>query len=100
MIAIGWTSAWRAALSSRRRGLLLGVVPAWLTIGIALVFMAAEGYHVALAAGTIARYAAGAAVTAGFLTAAPLGAPCVGESTLGSPSELGRMETVHSKRLG
>jgi hypothetical protein len=65
-----------------------------------LVFMAAEGYHVALAAGTIARNAAGAAMTAGFLTAAPLGAPYVGESTLESPSELGRMETVHSKRLG
>jgi hypothetical protein len=38
--------------------------------GVALVLMAAEGYHVALAAGTIARYAAGATMTAAFKTAA------------------------------
>jgi hypothetical protein len=37
-----------------------GVVAAAPAAGIALVFVAAKGYHVALAAGTIARYAAGA----------------------------------------
>jgi hypothetical protein len=46
------------------------VVAAGLTTGIALVFVTAKRYHVAVAAGTFARYAAGATVTEAFMTAA------------------------------
>jgi hypothetical protein len=64
---------WPADSRRRRRGLLIGVVPAGLATGIALVLVAVKGYHVALAAGTSGRYAAGATVTGAFMTAAPLG---------------------------
>ena len=49
------------------------MVAAGLTTGIALVFVAAEGYHVALAAGTTARYAADATLGAPLLAAAGVG---------------------------
>ena len=54
-------------------GLLFGLAAAALTTGITLAFVAAKGYHLALAAGTIARFAAGAVLGAGLLAAAGVG---------------------------
>jgi hypothetical protein len=51
-------------------GCYFGVVAAGRATGIALAFVAAKGYHVALAARTIARYAAGAALGAALPAAA------------------------------
>jgi ABC-2 type transport system permease protein len=50
-------------------GLLFGLVAAGLTTGISLAFVAAKGYDVALSAGTIVRFAAGATLGAGLLAA-------------------------------
>jgi len=54
-------------------GLLFGLVAAGLTTGISLSFVAAKGYHVALAWGTIARFAAGGILGSGLLAAAGVG---------------------------
>ncbi|HEX9342409.1 MAG TPA: hypothetical protein VF995_02175 [Actinomycetota bacterium] len=54
-------------------GLLFGLVATALTTGITLAFVAAKGYHVALAGGTIARFAAGAILGSGLLAAAGAG---------------------------
>jgi ABC-2 type transport system permease protein len=54
-------------------GMLFGLVAASLTTGISLAFVAAKGYDVALAWGTIARFAAGAILGSGLLAAIGVG---------------------------
>ncbi len=54
-------------------GLLFGLVAAGLTTGISLAFVAAKGYHLALAWGTIARFATGAILGPGLLAAVGVG---------------------------
>jgi hypothetical protein len=54
-------------------GMLFGLAAAVLATGITLAFVAAKGYHLALAAATIARFAADAVLGAGLLAAAGLG---------------------------
>jgi ABC-2 type transport system permease protein len=61
------------AIVAAGAGLLFGLVAAALTTGISLAFVAAKGYHVALAWATIARFAAGATLGAGLLAAAGVG---------------------------
>lgn len=51
-------------------GLVVGAVGTLVTTGIGLAFAGADGHHIAIAGGTIARYAAGAIVGAGLLAAA------------------------------
>jgi ABC-2 type transport system permease protein len=51
-------------------GLVFGLAGTVVTTGIGLAFAAGHGDHVAIAGGTIARYAAGAVVAGGLLTAA------------------------------
>ncbi len=51
-------------------GLVFGAVGTIVTTGIGLAFAGAHGDHIAIAGGTIARYAAGAIVGAGLLAAA------------------------------
>jgi ABC-2 type transport system permease protein len=65
-------------------GLLFGLVAAALTTGISLAFVAAKGYHVALSAGTIVRFAAGATLGAGLLAAAGVGLGSLLRSQLAS----------------
>src|SRR5262249_44597045 len=54
-------------------GLGFGVVATGFTTGISLAFVAAKGYPVALAWGTIARFAAGAILASGLLAAVGVG---------------------------
>jgi len=54
-------------------GLLFGLAAAVLATGITLAFVAPKVYHLALAAATIARFAAGAVLGAGLLAAAGVG---------------------------
>ena len=61
------------AVAAAGVGLLFGLVAAGLTTGISLAFVAAKGYDVALAWGTIARFGAGAILGAGLLAAAGVG---------------------------
>jgi ABC-2 type transport system permease protein len=51
-------------------GLIFGVVGTIVTTGIGLAFAGANGDHIAIAGGTIARYGAGAVIGAGLLAAA------------------------------
>jgi ABC-2 type transport system permease protein len=54
-------------------GMAFGLVAAGLTTGISLAFVAAKGYDVALAWGTIARFGAGAILGSGLLAAVGVG---------------------------
>ena len=64
------SGCWPVRRSPPSAGAAIGVVAAGRTAGIALVFVAAKAYHVALAARTIARYAADAALGAPLLAEA------------------------------
>jgi hypothetical protein len=65
-------------------GLLFGLVTSGAATGIALAFVAAKGYPVALGAATIARFAAGAVLGAGMLAAAGAGIGSLIRSQLAS----------------
>jgi ABC-2 type transport system permease protein len=54
-------------------GAACGLLAATVASGVALAFVAAKGYHVALPAGTFARYAAGAALAAALMAAVGVG---------------------------
>jgi len=57
------------AMAAAGAGLTFGLVAAGLSTGISLTFVAAKGYQVALAWGTIARFGAGAILGSGLLAA-------------------------------
>jgi ABC-2 type transport system permease protein len=61
------------AIAAAGVGLLFGLVAAGLSTGISLAFVAAKGYPVALAWGTIARFGAGAILGSGLLAAVGVG---------------------------
>ncbi len=54
-------------------GLLFGLVAAAVASGVGLGFVAARGYEVTVAGGTVVRYAAGAVLASGLLAAAGVG---------------------------
>lgn len=61
------------AVAAAAVGLGFGLAATGLATGIGLAFVAAKGYPVALAGGTIARFAAGAILASGLLAAAGVG---------------------------
>jgi ABC-type transport system involved in multi-copper enzyme maturation permease subunit len=65
-------------------GLMFGAVGFAVTAGIGLTFVAADGYHVALAGETIARFAAGAILGAGLLAAVGVGIGSLVRAQLGA----------------
>jgi hypothetical protein len=68
-------------------GLVFGAVGGAASTGTALAFTTAKGYHVALAAGTLLRYAGGAVLGSGLLAA-------VGFSLGADQSQLAAVVTV------
>jgi ABC-2 type transport system permease protein len=54
-------------------GAVFGLAAAALATGVGLAFVAANGYHVALATGTIARFAAGAVLASALMAAVGVG---------------------------
>ena len=62
------------AITAAGAGLVLGLAAAATATGIALGFAAANGYPLALPAGSITRFAAGAAIGSALLAAAGVGA--------------------------
>jgi ABC-2 type transport system permease protein len=61
------------AVAAAGVGLVFGLVGAAITTGVGLAFVAAKGDQVALAAGTIARFAAGTVLGSGLLAAVGVG---------------------------
>jgi ABC-2 type transport system permease protein len=61
------------AIAAASVGLLFGLAAATVATGIGLSFTTAHGYDVVLSAATIARYAAGATISAALLAAAGVG---------------------------
>jgi ABC-type transport system involved in multi-copper enzyme maturation permease subunit len=65
-------------------GAVFGVAAAAIATGVGLAFVAANGYHVALPAGTIARFAAGAVFAGGLMAAVGVGIGSLIRSQIGA----------------
>jgi ABC-type transport system involved in multi-copper enzyme maturation permease subunit len=65
-------------------GAAFGLVAAALATGVGLLFVAAKGYHVALATGSIGRFAAGAVVASGLMAAVGVGLGSLLRSQVGA----------------
>jgi ABC-type transport system involved in multi-copper enzyme maturation permease subunit len=65
-------------------GAVFGLAAAVLATGVGLVFVAANGYHVALATGTLARFAAGAVLASALMAAVGVGIGSLIRSQIGA----------------
>jgi ABC-2 type transport system permease protein len=65
-------------------GLLFGVVGSAIATTVGLIFVGAHGYHIAIAAGTIARYAIGATLGCALLAVVGVGVGSLIRSQLGA----------------
>jgi len=90
----------RTLLAAAVVGLLFGLAAAALTTGITVAFVAAKGYHLALAAGTVVRFAAGAVLAAGLLAAAGVGAGSLIRSQLAAILTVFAWEIVAEQVIG